>query len=155
MSEPPGPARQLELVRSEMRAEIGFLHDRVNALVAAEAFLTIAYTTAMANAAPWGTVFAAVVSPVLAALGLALALLSWPGVRATVRLVLALTRQQELLVERDPESAAGAVPLLGASFPARRAWVEQRRSTLFFRAVPPLFAAVWSVLLVVALVLVR
>lgn len=66
-------------MRQETRFEIGLLHDRVNALVTAEAFLTIAYTAAMSNGAPWGATFSMVASPVLSVLGLALALLACHG----------------------------------------------------------------------------
>lgn len=153
--QPPGAAEQLGVLRAQLRSEIGFLHERVNALVAAEAFLTIAFTTAMANAAPWGVVFAAVVSPVLAVLGLALALLSWPGVRATVRLVLGLTRQHLQVGQREPGLAVASTTSDGPGATARQAVRDQRASMLFFRAVPPLFTVVWSVLLVVSMVLPR
>ena len=74
----PGPdetfdADRLALVRAEIRFEIDLLHQRVNALLAAEAFLTIAYTAAMSNGARWGLSFATVAAPVLSVLGLLLA----------------------------------------------------------------------------------
>lgn len=83
--------QQLAFIRDETRFEIGLLHERVNTLVAAEAFLTIAYTTAMGNTASWGVTFSAVVAPTLSVLGLLLALLAWPGIYATVRIVLTWT----------------------------------------------------------------
>ena len=69
------PLQQLAFIRDEIRFEIGLLHDRVNALLAAEAFLTIAYTAAMSDGTPWGPTFSRIVSPILALLGLSLALL--------------------------------------------------------------------------------
>ena len=145
---------QLAFVRAQLRDELRLLHERVNALLAAEAFLTIAYTAAMSNGAPWGAQFAAVVAPVLSVLGLVLAVLVWPGVATTVQLVLAWTRDQEELLDRRarlPDSAGRPVWRRGGSSPVR----AQRRSLLFFRAVPATFAVVWSVLTVVALVLTR
>ncbi len=65
---------RLASIRSELRFELGLLHDRVNALLAAEAFLVIGYTAAMSNAAPWGAAFSAAVAPILSVLGLLLAL---------------------------------------------------------------------------------
>lgn len=62
-------------IREETRFELGLLHDRVSVLLAAEAFLTIAFTAAMGTAARWGDV----VAPVLSVLGLVLAVLAWPG----------------------------------------------------------------------------
>lgn len=56
------PARQLAFIREETRFEVGLLHERVNALIAAEAFLTIAFTTAMSNSNPnWGAAITFVV----------------------------------------------------------------------------------------------
>lgn len=151
----PGPdetseADRLALVRAEIRFELDLLHQRVNALLAAEAFLTIAYTAAMSNGTAWGRPFATVVAPVLAVLGLLLALLVLPGVTATARIVLTQTALQQQLVERLPGSAlAGFYGVTGRP----SALADQRRSLLFFQAVPILFSAVWSILFVLALVL--
>ena len=97
--------------------------------------------------------WAAVVAPVLAALGLLLAVLAWPGVTSTVRLVMAWTDRTAQLAAQHP-GAAAPVPLHGQD-PGSRAGrhQDQWRSTLFFRAVPGTFAVVWTVLLAVALVL--
>ena len=149
---PGGTAGDLEFVRQETRFEIGLLHDRVNALVTAEAFLTIAYTAALSNGAPWGRPFAAVAAPVLAVLGLVLALLAWPGVGATAQLVLTWTRRQGELLDADPELAATVRGRAGRGRDDRRAQPDQWRSMLFFRAVPVLFVVVWAVLTVLALV---
>ena len=143
-------ASRLDLVRSETRFELGLLHERVNALLAAEAFLTIAYTAAMSNGASWGEAFARVAAPVLALLGLLLALLATPGVGATARIVHTLTAQQDELFARLHGTASVYHGMPGRSSAAS----DQRRSLLFFRAVPILFAAVWLVLGVLALVLV-
>jgi hypothetical protein len=146
-------AERLTLIRAELRFELGLLHDRVNALLAAEAFLTIAYTAAMSNSASWSRPFAMVVAPTLSLLGLLLALLARPGVSTTARVVLAWTEDQEELLTREAERAARAgerpfrVPGVGDL------QVAQRRSLLFFRAVPAVFAVVWAALTVVALVL--
>ena len=143
-------AARLAAVRAETRSELGLLHERVNALLAAEAFLTIAYVAAMSNGASWGRPFAAVGAPTLAVLGLLLALLTLPGVATTTRIVLAQTALQDELFGRlrgtasDYHAGAGRPPAL----------TDQRRGLLFFRAVPVLFAVVWVVLGVLAVVLV-
>ena len=149
-SDPAADEARLVIVRDEIRFELGLLHDRVNALLAAEAFLTIAYTAAMSNGAAWGKHFAAVAAPVLAVLGLLLAGLALPGVTATTRIVLAQTERQEELVERLPGSALGGFHGATGRGSALR---DQRRSLLFFRTVPPLFGTVWIVLLVLTIVL--
>jgi hypothetical protein len=143
-------AERLAAVREETRSELGLLHDRVNALLAAEAFLTIAYTAAMSNGAAWGRSFAAVGAPVLAVLGLLLALLMLPGVATTTRIVLAQTALQEELFAR----LRGTVDVYHAGAGRPTGVADQRRGLLFFRAEPVLFAAVWVVLGVLALVLV-
>lgn len=140
--------QRLAFVREETRFELQLLHERVNALLSAEAFLTIAYTAAMSNGAVWGHVFAVMAAPALAILGLLLALLAWPGVAATARIVLTHTAVQEDLIGRLPRT-----PTAGFySAPKRRSAVsDQRRSLLFSRTVPALFTVVWTVLLILTL----
>lgn len=145
-----GDEARLLAVREATRFELGLLHDRVNALLAAEAFLTIAYTAAMSNGTDWGRPFAAVAGPSLAVLGLLLAGLALPGVAATARIVLTQTALQERLVERLPGSPhAGYHSTRGPGSALR----DQRRSLVFFRTVPILFAVVWTVLLILTVVL--
>lgn len=146
----PGGPEQLELVRDELRFELGLLHERVNALVAAEAFLTIAFTAAMSNGAPGGERFSAVVGPVLAVLGLLLALLAWPGIDATARLVLAWTARRSALLRADPALASTVWGIAAQGRGEGRAGPDQWRSMLFFRAAPALFAVVWAGLAVFA-----
>lgn len=141
---------RLAAVRDETRFELGLLHERVNALLAAEAFLTIAYTAAMSNGAAWGRQFAASAAPALAVLGLLLALLALPGVAATSRIVLTQTALQENSLNdcRGLLSAVITVSPAGV-LPSK----TKRGSLLFFRTVPLLFALAWIVLLVVTSVL--
>lgn len=148
-------AQQLASMREETRFEIGLLHVRVNALLAAEAFLTIAYTAAMSNGTAWGATFSLVVSPMLSVLGLLLAAVAWPGIDTTVRIVLEWTIRQGQLLEESP-FLEGTVRGLAAGGGARKsAHRDQRRSMWFFRAVPVLFVVVWAALTVVALALRR
>lgn len=147
--------QQLMLLREEAQFEIKLLHDRVNALLAAEAFLTIAYTAAMSNGTHWGAMFSMVVAPILSILGLVLAALAWPGIEATVKLVLEWTGRQGELLEANPQLSGTVRGLVALGRGRRRATADQRRSMLFFRAVPALFVAVWSALTVVALVIQR
>lgn len=150
-----GTPEQLAFIREETRFELGLLHDRVNALLSAEAFLTIAYTGAMSNGAPWGARFSEVVSPILAVLGLLLALLAWPGIDATAKIVLGWSERQIEMVERNPDLTTSVWAMAIRQRGGRSADPTQWRSMLFFRTVPGLFALVWAVLTVVALVLHR
>lgn len=104
----------------------------------------------MSNGAAWGRTFALVAAPVLALLGLLLALLALPGVTATARIVLTETTEQQALTRRlGPAVVAGYHAQPGRP----SAVADQRRSLVFFRAVPLLFTLVWIALLVLALVL--
>ena len=153
--EEPAAAEVLAFIREETRFEIGLLHDRVNALLGAEAFLTIAFTAAMSNGTPWGGRFAAVVAPILSVLGLLLALLAWPGIERTVKIIGEWTVRRLELLEHDPALAASMWGLAQRARGAQRKDPAQGRSMLFFRAVPALFTVVWAALTVVALVIRR
>lgn len=133
-------------IRRETRFELQLLHERVNTLLAAEAFLTIAYTTAMSSRGTW----AAVVAPVLAILGLLLAVLAWPGVSMTAQLVMQWTYQVGDLIERYPQAQTS----WSAGHQDRRTReAGQHRSLLLFRFAPPIFLGVWVILLICSLVL--
>ena len=146
--------RRLAFLREETRFEIGLLHDRINALISAEAFLTISFTMAMGGTnARWGPAFATIVAPMLSLLGLALAILSWPGVNASFRIIVEWnTRQTQLMRDNTPLIDS----MWRLDVPGRgnlRADPDQRQTMLFARAVPAVFAAAWAILTVVALVL--
>lgn len=145
-SSPTDPAVILAGIREETRFELQLLHERVNTLLAAEAFLTIAYTATMNSKGTW----AAVVAPVLAVLGLLLAALAWPGVSITADLVMQWTYQIGDLIERHPEARTRWST---GSQDRRVREAGQRRSLLLFRFAPPTFLGVWVILLICALVL--
>lgn len=146
---------QLAFIRDETRFEIGLLHERVNALVGAEAFLTIAYTAAMSNGTAWGARFSAVVSPILSVLGLLLALLAWPGIKATADLISRWNARQLDLLAHHPAVSETVWGLAARGPDGHHTAPDQWRSMLFFRAVPGLFVLVWIVLTIIALVIRR
>lgn len=125
----PGQADLLAL-RAEIKAELNFLHDRVNALVSVEAFLTIAFTAALSSSARWSVP----VAMVLAGLGFTLAWLAWAGVSPNATLIL------ELTLEHDQMLSHASIP------GARRTRQVQTHSVLFFRVAPALFTLTWLVL---------
>lgn len=147
-------ARRLAFIREETRFEIGLLHDRVNALINAEAFLAIAFTMAMSSTgAPWGALFSMLVAPTLSVVGLLLAVLAWPGVDASFRIILEWNARQLQVMRENPQliEAMWRPHVLGKG--GSRADPDQRRTMLFARVVPGVFAAAWAVLTIVALVL--
>ena len=148
--------RRLVMIREETRFEINLLNERVGGLISAEAFLTIAYTAAMSNTSPqWGLMFSRLVAPALAVLGLLLALLAWPGVAASFRIILAWNARQLQVME---DSTALMNSMWRPDVPGKRgqhADPDQRLTMLFARAVPGVFVVAWLVLVTVALVLTR
>jgi hypothetical protein len=144
--------RQLSFIREETRFEIVLLHERVNALIGAEAFLTIAFTAAMSNANPhWGTTFSVLVSPLLALTGFLLAALAWPGVNASFKIIVQWDARQLQLFQNRP----ALVGSLWRPHPQTRRDLDQRTTMLFARAVPLVFTVAWAALMVIALVLPR
>ena len=155
MSTPDGAAdvhaRHVQAIREEMKFELGVLHDRINALVSAEAFLIISFTMSLAYSNDrWSSRFF-LVAPVLAVIGFVLAILAWPGVRRGVEIVvewnelliraLDEARKDPGLVWRPSVDVAGAV----------RTQDLHRRGMLFSRFVPMAFAVVWVLLAAIVL----
>ena len=145
-------ARRVDAIREEMKFEIGILHDRVNALVSAEAFLIISFTMSLAYSGegPSGRFFP--VAPLLAAIGFLLAVLAWPGVNRGVAIVV---EWNLLLIEalKGARADPGFVwrPSVDVAGDARtQAW--HRNSMLFARFVPAVFALAWVALAAIVLV---
>lgn len=147
---PDSSDQHLGIIRNETRFEIGLLHTRVNALLSAEAFLTIAFTAAMSNGAAARSTISVIISTTLAVLGLLLALLALPGINATANIVLELTDQQGQLLSAD-RTATAVYEVAAAGRAPGRTRSDQRRSLLFFRAAPVLFAIVWTAFTVISL----
>lgn len=148
---PEVEARRVQAIRDEMKFEIGILHDRVNALVSAEAFLIISFTMALAYSGegPSGRFFP--VAPLLAAVGFLLAVLAWPGVNRGVAIVV---EWNLLLIEalKGARADPGFVwrPSVDVAGDARtQAW--HRNSMLFARFVPGVFALAWVLLAAIVL----
>ncbi len=139
-------AGQVRAIRDEMRFEIGILHDRINALVSAEAFLIISFTMSLAYSGegPTGRFFP--VAPLLAAIGFLLAVLAWPGVNRGVAIV---AEWNLLLIAalKGARADPGFVwrPSVDAAGDARTQ-AHHRNSMLFARFVPAVFALAWIAL---------
>lgn len=146
--------RRFAFIREETRFEIGLLHDRINALISAEAFLTIAFTMAISNSnARWGTMLSTVVPPVLSLVGLVLAALAWPGVDASFKIVNEWTARQRQFMQENPviTDLMWRLDVLGKG--NLRADPDTRKTMLFARAVPAVFGIAWAILTIIALVL--
>jgi len=146
--------RRLAFMREETRFEIGLIHDRINALISAEAFLTIAFTMAMSNAnVQWGSMFSTLVAPILFLVGLLLAALAWPGIDASFKIIFEWSSRQRQFMAESPDVTALFWRLDIPSKGNRRADPDTRSTMLFARAVPAVFGVAWAILTVIALVL--
>ncbi len=146
--------RRLAFIREETRFEIGLLHDRINALISAEAFLTIAFTMAMSNSnTHWGATFSTLVPPILSLLGFVLAVLAWPGVDSSYKILVEWNVQQLALMHGNPRmtEVMWRVDALGSG--SHRTNPDRGLSMLFARAVPTVFGIAWAALTVIAILL--
>lgn len=73
----------LSFYRAEIRFESGVVNGRLQALLGSQSFLVIAYATAMTRSNNhWGSTLIVLIPVLFSLLGLVLALMAWPGVRA-------------------------------------------------------------------------
>ena len=156
-SEPPVDiARRFIFLREETRFEIGLLHDRINALISAQAFLTIAFTMALSNSNDrWGETFTRIVPPVLSLVGLVLAIFAWPGIDASFKIIIEWTTRQRQFMRENPLITDLMWRLEVPGKGMVRADPDTRRTMFFARAVPAVFAVAWAILTVIAVVLPR
>ena len=147
-----GHILRLSFIREEMRFEIGILHDRINALISTEAFLLISFTMALVYSnARWSDKFF-LVSPMLSLIGFLLAVLAWPGVNTSYRIVV----EWNILLMATLNEAHGlpdfmwrpSVFQVGDS----RTQADHRNGLLFARLVPIVFAIAWTILAGIVLI---
>jgi hypothetical protein len=140
MTQADDATRSISLIREEMRFELDILHNRINALISAEAFLTIAFTMALGNNATER------VALILSSVGLMLALLAWPSTSTSIRII---NEWNTLLTET----------LAGSGDKTRTMWrpsifsigpkstdLTHRRGMIFVRSIPVLFVVAWCIL---------
>lgn len=146
--------QHLALIREEMRFEVGVLHERINVLIGAEAFLTISFTMALVNsdADPGARLFD-MVAPILSSIGLILALLAWPSVNTGFKILIEWNSILLQVLQEAPSGTRGMWRPSLLSGGGRRTTIDHRSSMLFARAVPVVFAVAWAILTVVALVI--
>ncbi|MBD5655767.1 MAG: hypothetical protein IAI50_11405 [Candidatus Eremiobacteraeota bacterium] len=150
---PVDAVRRLTFMREEIRFEIGLLNDRANALISAEAFLTIAFTMAMSSSnSRFGTTFSLLVPPILSLVGLILAAFAWPGVDASFKIIVEWDERQHQFMQEQPllTGLMWRPDVLGRG--SLREDPDQRKTMLFARAVPAVFGIAWTILTVIAIV---
>lgn len=144
-------SKRVLAIREEMKFEIGILHDRINSLVSAEAFLIISFTMSLAYSNDrWSSRFFWI-APLLASIGLLLAVLAWPGINRSFEIVadwnvlLIETLNEALKEPRFVWRPSGNLP--GDT----KTQSYHRRGMLFTRLVPAVFAVAWVLLAVLVL----
>ncbi len=138
-----GRAKRVLSIREEMKFEVGILHDRINALVSAEAFLIISFTMSLTYVNDhWAGRFFWI-APLLALVGFLLAVLSWPGVNRSFEII---AEWNILFIAALNEARADPQFVWRPSIGTVGAATEQgdhRRAMLFTRFVPAVFAVAW------------
>ncbi len=144
-------AKHVVAIRDEMKFEVGILHDRINALVSAEAFLIISFTMSLAYSNDdWSGRFFPI-APLLASVGFLLAVLAWSGVKRSVEIILewnVLLIQALTEARKDPRFVwRPSIDVAGDA----RTQDHHRKGMLFARFVPMVFAVAWVLLAAIVL----
>ena len=144
-------AKRALAIREEMKFEVGIMHDRINTLVSAEAFLTISFTLSLTYVNDqWSGRFFWI-APLLALIGFLLAVLAWPGVSRSFAII---AEWNVLLIEAMDEARAEPRSVWRPSSGIIGAAREQSghlRAMLFTRFVPVVFAVAWVCLAAIVL----
>ena len=144
-------AKRALAIREEMKFEVGIMHDRINTLVSAEAFLIISFTMSLTYVNEnWSGRFFWI-APLLALVGFLLAVLAWPGVSRSFEII---AEWNILLIDAVNEARTEphfawrpSIGTLGAA----REQGGHRRAMLFTRFVPVVFAVAWVCLAAIVL----
>ena len=147
---PEQAVRRISFIREEMRFQISVLHDRINALISAEAFLLISFTMSLQYV--HSDRHLSLISPVLALIGFMLAVLAWPGVQSSFKIIV---EWNLLLIEVLNEAKADSNILWRPSVFVTgdlRTQAEHRNGLLFARLAPVVFCVAWAILAAVVLV---
>jgi len=138
---------KLKFYRAEIKDEFALLSNRVSAYISAQAFLIIAYTSAMGNQNPqWGHEFRVVFPPFLATLGIVTSFQAWLGIRAASDTIALWRIKQNQLLAANPALEDYHVE---RPFITRRNGklvdITHERSLVFARWSPLTFTIAWLV----------
>lgn len=91
----------LSFYRSEIRFESEVVNGRLQALLGSQSFLVIAYATAMTGSNNhWGSTLIVLIPVLFSLLGLVLALMAWPGIRAAYAAIAKWETKERALHDR-------------------------------------------------------
>ena len=136
----------LSYARAEIRAEIGLLNDRLNALMSSQSFLVIAYSSSLSSGyGDFSSLFILIMPPFLAVLGAALVLEARPSLRAALEVIEEWRRREAALVG----SSADYAPYTLATDENSRVAMERRQhqGRHFATRAPIIMLTAWLVFL--------
>ncbi|GBR06657.1 hypothetical protein [Acetobacter oeni] len=134
----------LAFYRSEIRFESEVVNGRLQALLGSQAFLVIAYATAMTGSTRrWGDSMVLLIPPLCSLLGFVLALMALPGIRAAYAAIAKWEGKQRVLHQRSP---CLAELTLGAGEDETRDMMRRgQKGALFAHQAPFVFLVAWAI----------
>jgi len=134
----------LAFYRSEIRFESEVVNGRLQALLSSQAFLVIAYATAMTGSTTrWGDHMVLLIPPLFSLLGFMLALMALPGIRAGYAAIGKWEEKQRALHHRYPHLAE--FTLATSEDDTRDMMRRGQRGALFAHQAPFVFLIAWAV----------
>lgn len=134
----------LAFYRSEIRFESESVNGRLQALLGSQAFLVIAYATAMTGSTTrWGDRMVLLVPPLFSLLGFTLALMALPGIRAGYAAIGKWEEKQRTLHSHCLHLAE--FTLATSEVEARDTLRRGQRGALFAHQAPFVFLIAWTV----------
>lgn len=140
------PHERLDFYRREIHHESGILSGRTNSYLSAQSFLVIVYASSMANTnEAWGDLFTLIIPLLLAALGIGSSLHAWPGIKASVEVIMHWYFKQDQLLRSKPDfgRAYDDSPLFCQTETSEEL---HYRSLMFSLRSPWIFTTVWVAL---------
>lgn len=142
-----GDADLLKFYRSEIHFQSTLLSGRLNAFISSQSFHVIAYASATSGLiGQWGEPFALLFPPVVALLGLVLALQAWPGIKAAYDVIEEWRQRQDALLAASPELSRYDLHATARGPDAPQPNIANRhfrQGALFARHAPWIFALAW------------
>nr|WP_061511193.1 hypothetical protein [Gluconobacter thailandicus] len=147
----PGHPTDNELLayyRSEIRFESEVVNGRLQALLGSQAFLVIAYATAMTGSTTrWGDRMVLLVPPLFSLLGFMLALMALPGIRAGYAAIGKWEEKQRALHHRSHHLIEFT---LAANDDQTRDMMRRgQRGALFAHQAPFVFLTAWTIFCII------
>ncbi|MBM3098919.1 hypothetical protein JRX38_13015 [Gluconobacter cerinus] len=134
----------LAFYRSEIRFETEVVNGRLQALLGSQAFLVIAYATAMTGSTKrWGDSMVLLLPPLFSLLGFVLAAMALPGIRAAYAAIGKWEGKQRMLHQRSPSLTD--FTLAPNEDETRDMMRRAQRGALFAHQAPFIFIIAWTI----------